>query len=378
MRHLSQRRPGFVDPGTLVMVALLAVGAISLATTSRAVEEAVSFDAAAEGATEVTAPSPTPLPPEPTATPPVNAPSVPATGGSASGGNVPEVAPVPEIAPIDDDKPEPPPNPQECRDVRRQIRDQFRELNRFEKMLRKLKLTDELEKLVALRAKLKEFDRNIQQGCTRDRLQDFWDEQVWEEINKFRCKAELPQQFNQIERELKRLEKQTTAKKLAATGLDGERFKANLGEVRSALAEAKNAVAGGSCEDANEAMQTIYEGKHPGEINGVIQRLYELGNQLKRVKDPKVREVFAEVLQPVIDAANEGDFREANQALNEVFGELQQMLFKVINSRRYRGYEPRLEKLEELLRSKLGDGGTPEVEKFDGGAPVPALPAPVQ
>lgn len=363
-------RPGFVEPGTLALIALLAVGAISLATTSGAMEQAVSFDAAAEGATEVTTPAPVPLPAEPVPVnaAPVNAPPV----NSSEKPMPPEIAP----PPFDEDRPEPPPNPQECRDVRRQIRDQFRELNRFEKMLRKLKLESDLQLLVDLRAKLKGFDNGIASGCTRDRLQEFWDEQIWEEINKFRCKAELPQQHVQIERELKRLDRQSTPKRMQFTGLDQEKYKANIGKVKQALADAKAAVASGSCEDANEAMQTFWEeGMHPGEIMGVVNRLYELGRQLSRVKDEKVRQLFLEVLQPVIDSANEGDFRDANQALNDVFNELQQLLHKVINRRQFRGYEPRLEKLEELLRSKLGDDGPDEGGPFGGGGgPVPALP----
>ncbi|MDO8598914.1 MAG: hypothetical protein Q7S02_02300, partial [bacterium] len=62
MRYFSQRRAGSANPGTVAMIDLLAVGAISLATTSRAVEQAVSTDAATTAATEVTAPSPAPLP----------------------------------------------------------------------------------------------------------------------------------------------------------------------------------------------------------------------------------------------------------------------------------------------------------------------------
>jgi predicted translin family RNA/ssDNA-binding protein len=363
----NRMRPGFVEPGTLALVALLAVGAISLATTSGAMEQAVSFDAAATSATEVTAPEPAPLPVEP-------APPPPATNEAPPPVNVPEKPMPPEfVPPPEDDREEPPPDPRECRDVRRQIRDQFRELNRFEKMLRKLKLDTDLQLLVDLRAKLKGFDQGIASGCTRERLQEFHDEQIWEEINKFRCKAELPQQHIQIERDLKRLERQSTPKRMQFTGLDQERYKANIAKVKQALADAKAAVASGSCEDANEAMQTFWEeGMHPGEIMGVVNRLYELGRQLARVKDPKVREVLGEVLAPVIDAANEGDFREANQAMNEVWHELQRILYKLINSsRRFREYQPRLEKLEELLRMKLGDGGAPEVE-------MPKEPSPFQ
>ncbi|MDO8598847.1 MAG: hypothetical protein Q7S02_01955, partial [bacterium] len=135
-------------------------------------------------------------------------------------------------------------------------------------------------------------------------------------------------------------------------------------------AEAKAAIASGSCEDANDEMQTIYEGKHPGEISGVVQRLSDLGGQLKRVKDVAVREEFAAVLQPVIDAANEGDFREANQALNDVFNELQQLLYKVIASRRFQ-YSPKLEKLEGLLMQKLEQGGG-----SSGPTAVPEAPTP--
>lgn len=375
MRYFSRQRLGFVDPGTIAMIALLAVGAISLATTSRALDSAVNMDATTNSATETTATPPPPLPPEqipppppPVPPPPVNEPSVNAPAPV----NVPPAPPINAPAPVsapahpegtvqpsppDQEQPEvsdQPPNPQECRDVRRQIRDQFRELNRFEKMLRKLGLGQELEKLIAVRAKLKQHDSGIASGCTRDRLQEFWDEQVWEEINAFRCKAELPQQFVQMERDFKRLDRQAAPKRLAVTGLNAEQFAAHVGQAKQALGEAKTAVANGSCEDANEAMQTFWEeGLNPGEMMGVVNRLYDLRNQLKRVKDANVRAEFQEVLQPIIDAANEGDFRDANQAMNDIYNELQQLLYKVIASRRYK-YAPRLDKLEALLEGKFG------------------------
>lgn len=361
MRYFSQRRHGFVDPGTIAMIALLAVGAISLATTSRALDSAVNMDAATNSATEMTATPPPPLPaePAPPVPPPVNVPAPPE-------GTV-------QPTPADHEPPdvsEQPPNPQECRDVRRQIRDQFRELNRFEKMLRKLGLGQDLEKLIALRAKLKQYDAGIASGCTRDRIQEFYDEQVWEDINAFRCKAELPQQFVQMERDFKRLDRQAAPKRLAVTGLNAEQFAAHIGQAKQALATAKSAVASGSCEDANEAMQTFWEeGLNPGEMMGVVNRLYDLGGQLKRVKDANVRAEFQEVLQPIIDAANEGDFRDANQAMNDIYNELQQLLYKVIASRRYK-YAPRLDKLEALLEGKFG-GDAPKDMPVAPSAPMP-------
>jgi len=379
MRHLSRQRRGFVDPGTIAMIALLAVGAISLATTSRALEQAVNTDAATNVATETTATPLPPLPPAaatggnvaPSPAPPVPSP-VPATGGSASGGN----APTGTVAPMapGDEPSEPPPNPQECRDARRQIRDQFRELNRFEKLLRKLSLGQDLDKLIALRAKLKQFDVSIASACTRDNLQEFFDAQVWDEVNAFRCKAELPQQLTQIERDFKRLDRQASPKRLALTGLDQEKFTASVEKARQSLAEAKTAVSNGSCDDANEAMQTFWQdGVNPGEMMGVVGRLYDLGTQLRRVKDESIRQQFADVLDPIVGAANDGDFREANQAMNDVFPELQQLLSKVINVRRFSGYEPRLQKLEEALRQKFD---TNNGDHSNGGAPGSGSSAP--
>ncbi|MDO8621756.1 MAG: hypothetical protein Q7R80_00820 [bacterium] len=368
MWHFSQRRRGFVDPGTIAMIALLAVGAISLATTSRALDEAVSTDTATNTATEMTATEPPPLPPvEPTPVvpaptvvdvpvnaPPVNAPTPAPTNAAPVPVGTVQPTPADHLPSDIEATPDEKPNPQECRDVRKQIRDQFRELNRFEKLLRKLGLTADLERLIALRAKLKQYDAGIASGCTRDRLQEFWDEQVWEEINTFRCKAELPQQFVQMERDFKRLVRQAAPKRLAVTGLNAAAFNAHVEKSKQALAEAKAAVASGSCEDANEAMQTFWEeGLSPGDMMGIVNRLYDLGSQLKRVKDVNVRAEFQEVLQPIIDAANEGDFRDANQAMNDVYNELQQLLYKVIASRRYK-YAPRLDKLEALLDGKFG------------------------
>ncbi|MDP3771116.1 MAG: hypothetical protein Q8R16_02365, partial [bacterium] len=139
--------------------------------------------------------------------------------------------------------------------------------------------------------------------------------------------------------------------------------------------EAKAAVANGSCEDANEAMQTFWEeGLSPGDMMGIVNRLHDLGSQLKRVKDAGVRAEFQEVLQPIIDAANEGDFRDANQAMNDVYNELQQLLYKVIASRRYK-YAPRLDKLEALLEGKLGKEEN-EMMPPPGAPPSPsAVPA---
>lgn len=271
---------------------------------------------------------------------------------------------------------EPRPDPRECSDAQRQVRDLVREARRLEKLLVKAKRTDDAAALREFMAQAEQHGRTIKADCTRDVLQEFWDAQLWDAINAVRCKAELPQQIAQIERELKRLGAQATQKRIALSGLDAAQLGTNIAVVKQAVADAQSALAGGTCEDANDAMQVIWDGMHPGEIMGVITRLSDIGGQLKRVKDGAIRQEFVDAIQPILDAANAGDFREANMVLNDIFNQLQQLLFKVINRRQYR-YAPTLEKLEALLQDKLG---SPEriPDEFLNAPPAaaPARPAP--
>lgn len=342
MRHHPR---GMSNVDQLIYVAVGALALTGLATISQASEAVVNADQRIE-----------------TAVPP--AASAPPPPGLEEGRPQPDEQPV---------------NPQECRDVQRQIKDQLRELTRFEKMLRKQGLTTDLELVGPLRAKINQFAANIKRECIREHLQDFYDEQPWDEINKFRCKAELPQQFTQIERELKRLDRQATPKRMQFTGLDQERYKVNLGKVKQAFAEAKAAVGQGDCESANDAMQTFWEeGMHPGEIMSVVNRLHELGKQLKRVKDTEIRSQIQEVIQPIIDAANEGDFREANQTLNEVGNELERLIFQVMQKRgSQRSFDERIDRLEQLIERKLEGGGSGSEARQPTAVEQPASPAAV-
>ncbi|MFH1098574.1 MAG: hypothetical protein V1723_01435 [Candidatus Uhrbacteria bacterium] len=250
------------------------------------------------------------------------------------------------------------PDPRECRDAQKQISDQVREIKRIEKLLKKTQLVADIEKIGALRGLAQGFGTKIKADCSRDTLQEFYDEQIWDSLNELRAKAELPQQFKQIDKELKRLEKQATAKRILAAGIDAEKFKANIEAVKQAFAEAQSELSAGNYQEAQEAMQPIYEGMHPGEMNGVITRLSDLGTKLKRVKNAEVRAELQELIQPIIEAANDGDFREANFALNDAFNDLQRIFDQLARSRSgSSAYQQKIDQIAEKIGVKLEENG---------------------
>ena len=115
-------------------------------------------------------------------------------------------------------------------------------------------------------------------------------------------------------------------------------------------------------EAAQEAMQELRDsGGHPGEIESTIFRFRDIKNMLKRVKDTAVRNEVDGVLQEVVTAFNEGDYRQARETMDEYTDDLQRLIntfikSKINNNNRNDSIN-KINSLENLIQSKLGNGG---------------------
>ena len=82
---------------------------------------------------------------------------------------------------------------------------------------------------------------------------------------------------------------------------------------------------------------------------------------LKRVKDEQVSNEVDGVLQEVVSAFNEGDYRQARETMDEYADDLQRMIKTLIKSKinnKNRGDSiNKINNLESLIQSKLGNGG---------------------
>jgi len=250
-------------------------------------------------------------------------------------------------------------DPREIKDVLRQIKDIKREANRLIKKAKKLNLTDEIGKLneiITLVADLEAKIKNASaESISRETLQDFYDAQVWEEMNNIRIRIELPNEIKMIERDLKKLEKLISKKTFVVDGVDMEKVKAKIGAIRTALEQAKSNLAQGNLEDARESLQLVYEeGAHPGEIMGVLNRLYEITRQLKKFKSEEIKNEVMDILKPVFEAVESEDYREANMLLNEIDRDL----WRILNAARTKpvinqDLKNKIQNLEEKLQLKM-------------------------
>lgn len=245
-------------------------------------------------------------------------------------------------------------DPQELRQVQRQINDLKKQAQQLlRKTAKKTALAGEAAELQGFISELATYAAGIQSG-SREALQDFYDAELWEKLNAFRAKIEMPTEISRMEKDLSRLEKLMAAKAFAVDGVDLGNIRSRIAEIKEAINSAKSALASGDAESAREYLQVIYEGVHPGEMYGVIQQLREVTKQLKTVKNAEVKRAVTEVISPVYEAIAAGDFREANMALNEINRELFSLFSKLRNTRTVNtDLRTKMRALEQKLEGRI-------------------------
>lgn len=247
-------------------------------------------------------------------------------------------------------------DPRELKQVFNQFNDLKRQVKQvLKKAQKQTAFANEVSELNSLSSEIDGFSnaiRNAAPGDQREALQEFYDAQLWETLNSIRVKIELPQELKNIEKDLKRLEKLIASKKFSIEKVDLGIVRTAIDEIKSAVAEARSQFEQGNFEDAREALQIIHEGSHPGEIFGILQQLRDMGQRLKRVK-AEVKEAFHEVLAPVYEAIQNGDFREANMMLQDIRNDLWRLFDKVKGkSRVNEDLQQKLQNLEDRLQQK--------------------------
>ena len=195
----------------------------------------------------------------------------------------------------------------------------------------------------------------------RSNMQEFYDGQYWERIQAVRTRLEIPRELKQMAPIFKRLERTLSTKAIQNIGLDIGRAKQRVAEMKQLADQVRAAYNSGDMETAMEAMQELREsGGHPGEIEGTIFRFRDIKNMVKRVKDTAVRNEIDSVLQEVVDAFNEGEYRQARETMDEYADDLQRLLATLIkskiNNKSRNDSINKINNLESLIQSKLGNG----------------------
>lgn len=254
-------------------------------------------------------------------------------------------------------------DPREIQQILKEIRQLGSDIKRISNQLKKIAGTEaDIASLIEIRSQLDKYQAVLSHASLpmselREAAQDFRDNNFWEQINKYRAKAELPQQIKQIASQLKRLERIIKTKAVQNLGLNFGKVETSLTEIRQNLQEVRDNFNSGNYEEAMEAMQYFHDGGWPGEIEGTIHRVREIKRMLNQVRDVSIRAEVDKVLQEVVNAFNEGNYRDARETLDEYADDLQRLISQFLRVKRGRiNREESLSKIkgiEDLIRSKL-------------------------
>lgn len=246
-------------------------------------------------------------------------------------------------------------DPREVQQVLREIKDMKRELNRISKQLKKMpNSADDLNQVSALLGEIQNYENSIKSGTNlRETIQDFRDAQIWEQIQRFRAKIEIPKEIKQWNKEFKRLEKILKQKSFQKLGLDIEKVKVKLQVMKDSLAKVEQYYNSGDLENAIEELDELRQDVNPGEIMSVFQQVREVTDRMRRIKDEEIRGQIEQILQEVRDNFNEGEYRIARELMDENRGEI----LKIISASFKKGSEKQnlmemFEKLEEKMKEK--------------------------
>lgn len=251
-------------------------------------------------------------------------------------------------------------DPREVKNALQDIKRMVGDLKRFAKQVKKLpNSVDDLATINELLNQLTGHQKLIMNPpadeSLRSMLQEFWEGRYWEEVDKIRAKVELPKELAGIKKDLARLKKLITTKPFKNLGFDLAALVQNISEIQIAYDEANTNYSQGNMEDAWVAMEVIHSGMHPGEVMGVLYQTKEIKDRMKSVKNKEIKEIVNEMLAQVIESANAGEFREANQALNEIRQELLKIMGKYVKQPGVLDEKMRakIDKLENVLSNKL-------------------------
>ncbi|MBI5254713.1 hypothetical protein HY932_02970 [Candidatus Falkowbacteria bacterium] len=260
-------------------------------------------------------------------------------------------------------------DPREVQNALQDIKRMQADLKRFLKQVKKLpNSADDIAAINDFLSQLAGHYKNIksptEDTSLRGALQEFWDARLWEEVDKIRAKVELPKELTNIAKDLKKAKKLITQKAFTKLGLDMTAIAGYLAETETAYNEAKAFYDQGNMEDAQLAMEVIHGGLHPGEIMGVLYQMREIKDRVRSVKNKEVKQIIDELLADVIESANGGDFRDANQILNDIRAELMKIMQKYIKTSGTLDDKTRtkLEQLENLVSEKLSQEPKEELQ----------------
>lgn len=251
-------------------------------------------------------------------------------------------------------------NPREIKLALSDISKMKSDLKRSATKLKKLQNTaDDLHKITEIQTQLDQYQKDLKNPTEEmsigDIIHEFRDNNFWEEVQAIRAKVELPTEIARLNKDLARVKKLVGNKTYAKLGFDMTAFAGRLDEIAANIKSIHGQYNAGELEAAMEEMRDVGESGHPGEIYGVLARTRDILQRTKSIRSKDIRTQITEIIQPVIDSFNAGDYRDASEALDQISQELMQLQTKMMRATNLDEVtSQRFEKLQQMIDDKLG------------------------
>lgn len=254
-------------------------------------------------------------------------------------------------------------DPREIKNVLADIKRMRSQLKSFVTKLKRIKNTaDDLARITEIQTRITEYEGKIKNPAEdeslRGTMQDFYDNGYWDEINILRAKVELPTEITRFNKDFAKVKKLVGNKTYIKLGFDMVALGPKLEEVSANIKSVQELYASGDLEGAMDAMQEVRDAGQPGEMYGVLTRTRDILQRTKSVRSKDIRAQITEIIQPVIVAFNDGEFREASMVLDQISQELMQLQNKLMRTTNMdEATSQKFERLQQMVEDKLQNGG---------------------
>lgn len=256
-------------------------------------------------------------------------------------------------------------NPAEVQNVAReisQIKSSIKSL--LKKATKASNLGDEASQLTEMSQELDKISSDLKSTSDQDDLQsivsDFRDANYQETMQDLRTKIEMPSQITRLQKDLKKLATNLKTKSIISAmtkiGFDLGPLQQNVDTIKSTIATIQNNYNSGNLDDAMTDMQDLMDTQSPGDISCVLTALRDASRDLPRIKDPEIKQAAQDILIPIIEAAQSGDYRSACQNLNEVRPQIMKVMQTVMQGGKNTNPQmlEKIQKLQQVVEQKFG------------------------
>ena len=157
---------------------------------------------------------------------------------------------------------------------REQIQRSIKDISRFRtelkntlRQIKKQASPADLEELTKIQAEVDQvystLSNTSDSSSAVEAMQSFHEGEYWDKVNKIRTRVQIPQELKRFQQSFKRVDKTLQAKAVQSLGLNIDKAKQEVAEMKQLANNVQSQYDSGSYEEAGESMRDLHENGQP-------------------------------------------------------------------------------------------------------------------